>query len=388
MRYMRWNWIAVLFVFIIVWAGCEDPQSINNLEVVKNPFIVRVDTLRTITNIQTERDTVAWNTLTRLFVGNLPGYRAGIQFKVLLDSSIIDSIPFDRVWIEFQRDFLFPATPGAPSPATGSLLLSRVNGVTPDPMTSVWGDSVQAVPLSFEDGNDSLLVPLNLDSVFSTLRYDTSKTMTFTLSTARRDFIQRFYSVETSYPPLINYHFTDSDTSEHTVVQYVLSDATVFAWVPQELDTLNYAYVSALGSQKIKFSFRADSLLFDTEHLLQHILSASVIFNPDPTASSIYPENMSTSDTTPRLTLTFKQLEADTCECNRLDFAFYMSDIDSLLNVTSSLTEAVASPDSVISFYVKSHYAGFTPNLLAFPRQALSDSSMWVIINSARVETP
>lgn len=386
MRISRRTKYGLLGLALMAWMACEDPQSINNLSVVRNPFIQRTDTLSQVNGLTEIRDTLAWTSVPRLFLGSLPGYKTGIYFSIVLDSNLVDSAAFDSVYLRFDRDQLFQNDPYASGyPASSNVRLYDARDITPDAQTSVWGNLLSSSTMNFGANDTTLIVYVNPDSVMHVIQYDSAKTMTFALTADGTDFIQRFYSYETSFPPKMYFHYPATDT---TLTRYVGYDRAVISWNPGELDTTNYKYLSVLGAQKLRVSLNTDSLVIDPSEVLQHVIVANAILSADSSASKIYRQTK-TDTIPPAIALTLRQLKADTCNCNSASFNFHNSDIaNRAFDITNIMYESISVPEDSTIFFIRPVNAGMNPGYLAIPKNQSSDPVLKLIIHSARVVTP
>lgn len=378
--------IAVLVTALFV--GCEDPHALNNISVVDNPFVQRTDTLSQVVSITAFQDSVDWSKMSRLVMGNLPGYRTGIHFKIRLDSSLVDSVTFDSVYVRFERDLLYRSDPnalGIPAPADVNLYDAR--DIIPDAETDSWGTLLGTSQMQYGEADTTLVIHLNRDSVLNTLRYDTLKVMERAINLPNvSDIMQRFYSVETAFPPKVYFTYSTLDT---VISRNLLYDASVVFWNPADpgLDTAQYEYVSVLGAQKIQVRLNSDSLLFPVDQQLQHAIRAQAMLTVDSVNSKIYLQ--SKADTIPAIALNLRQLDADTCNCNSVSFNFKSDDNgQTTYTVTNIMQEAVAEPTSRTSFFIRPLNAGLDPGLLAFPKNPTGTSILRVVVTSARVGKP
>lgn len=386
MRLMHKMELSLTGLAIMALLGCEDPQSLNNRSVVNNPFVQRTDTLSQVVGMAGLQDSVNWATVSRLEIGSLPGYKTGIHFKILLDNTLVDSVVFDSVYVRFERDLLYRSDPNdqtLPGPVDVNLYDAR--NVAPDAASDTWGDLLSTTQMTFGDGDTTLIIQLDRDSVLSTLQYDSLKVMDLALNIpASPGLMQRFYSVETAFQPKVYFKYAAPDT---TISRIIVYDAPVVSWNPAELDTLNYQYVSALGAQKLQVLLNSDSLNFPAGEVLQHVIKAQAVFTVDSAASRIYLQ--SKVDSIPAMALNLRQLDADTCNCNSLSFNFKAGDNgQTSFLITSIMQAAVAEPNRTTSFFIRPLNAGLTPGLLAIPKNQTGQPVMKVIVTSARVEAP
>ncbi|MCF7796305.1 MAG: hypothetical protein K9N11_04580 [Lentisphaeria bacterium] len=388
MRFMHKIEVKLIGLAIVALMGCEDPQSLNDTSVVNNPFEQRTDTLSQVVSIKSFQDSVQWSKLSRLVMGMLPGYNTGIQFNILLDSSLVDSVVFDSVYVRFERDLLYQADPdnmSVPGPANVNLYDARNLGSDADPST--WSSPIGVTQMTFAETDTTLIIHLNRDSVLSTLQYDTLKVMELAMNLPDvTDRIQRFYSAETAFPPKVYFSYTSLDT---VISRNFLYDASVVTWNPAApgLDTTQFEYVSVLGAQKLQIRLKSDSLTFQGSDQLQHVIRALATLTVDSTASRFYLQ--SGIDSIPAVALSLRQLDADTCNCNTVSFNFKSGDSGQTnYAITNIMAEAVAEPDSVTSFYIRPLNAGLDPGLLAFPKNQSGESLLDVVVTSARVGKP
>lgn len=386
MRFSRKTKYGLLGLTLMAWMACEDPQSLNNSSVVKNPFILRTDTLSKINSLTEMRDTLVWTSVPRLFLGSLPGYKTGIYFKIVLDSNLVDSASFDSVYLRFDRDLLFQNDPYAIGyPGSANISLYDARNVTPNAETGEWGNVLSTSAINFGVNDTTLIVYVNPDTILSVIQYDSAKTMTFALTSDGNDFIQRFYAYETAFPPKMYFHYPSLDT---TLTRYVGYDKSVVSWNPGELDTTNFKYVSVLGSQKLRVSLNTDSLLIDPEETLQHVILANAILSADSSASKIYRQTK-TDTIPPALAITLRQIIADTCNCNSASFNFHNADIGSRsFDITNVMYESVSVPEDSTIFFIRPLNAGMNPGYLAIPKDQSTDPVLKLVIHSARVVTP
>ncbi|MCF7800441.1 MAG: hypothetical protein K9N34_00340 [Candidatus Marinimicrobia bacterium] len=388
MRFRRKMELSIIGLAIVAFMGCEDPQSLNNISVVDNPFVQRTDTLSQVVSISAFQDSVNWSNVSRLVMGKLPGYNTGIHFKILLDSALVDSVTFDSVYVRFERDLLYRADPDDQTvPGPVDVNLYDASGMTPDAESGAWGSPIRTIQMSFGGNDTTLQIDLDRDSVLSTLQYDTLKTMEFAMNLPTvTDIIQRFYSAETAFPPKVYFKYPTLDT---VISRNILYDASVVSWNPADpgLDTTQFEYVSVLGAQKLQVRLNSDSLTFPAGEQLQHVIRALATLTVDSTASKVYLQ--SKVDSIPAVALTLRQLDADTCNCNAVSFNFKSVDSGQTnYTVTSIMQEAVAEPDSTTSFFIRPLNAGLDPGLLAFPKNPAGQSVLNVVVTSARVGKP
>lgn len=388
MRFMQKIELGIIGLVIVALFGCEDPQSLNNLSVVDNPFVQRTDTLSQVVSITAYQDSVNWSNLSRLIMGKLPGYNAGIHFKILLDSALVDSVTFDSVYVRFERDVLYRTDPDDQTdPGLVDVNLYDARGITPDAESGSWGTLLSTSQMSFGDNDTTLTIYLERDSVLSALQNDTLKVMELAINLPNAtDLMQRFYSVETAFSPKVYFTYPTLDT---VISRKIVYDAPVVYWNPADpgLDTTQFEYVSVLGAQKVQVRLNSDSLTFPVGEQLQHVIRANAMLTVDSTASKIYLQTK--VDTIPAVALQLRQLEADSCNCNAVSFNFKSGDSGQTnYAVTSIMQEAVAEPGSTTSFFIRPLNAGLDPGLLAFPKNPTGQSVLNVVVTSARVGKP